>query len=62
MVEDGLRDRIPKPDVAFAQHGLAYPAGTIGTQAGPVLCAGDSIRIILACSHIEQIADRCSVQ
>jgi hippurate hydrolase len=47
MVEDGLRDRIPKPDVAFAQHVLAYPAGKIGTQTGPVLSAGDSIRITL---------------
>src|SRR5207244_12484271 len=47
MVKDGLRDRIPKPDVAFAQHVLAYPAGTVGTQAGPVLSAGDSIRITL---------------
>ena len=47
MVKDGLRDRIPKPDVAFAQHVLAYPAGTVGTQVGPVLSAGDSIRITL---------------
>jgi len=47
MLKDRLRDRIPKPDVAFAQHVLAYPAGTIGTQAGPVLSAGDSIRITL---------------
>lgn len=47
MVDDGLSDLIPKPDVAFAQHVLAYPAGTIGTQAGPVLSAGDSIRITL---------------
>jgi hippurate hydrolase len=47
MVDDGLRDRIPKPDVAFAQHVLAYPAGSIGTQTGPVLSAGDSIRITL---------------
>jgi len=47
MVDGGLRDRIPKPDVAFAQHVLAYPAGKIGTQAGPVLSAGDSIRITL---------------
>ena len=31
----------------FAQHVLAYPAGKIGTQAGPVLSAGDSIRITL---------------
>ncbi len=47
MLDGGLRDRIPKPDVAFAQHVLAYPAGKIGTQAGPVLSAGDSIRITL---------------
>jgi amidohydrolase len=47
MLKDGLRDRIPKPDVAFAQHVLAYPAGTVGTQVGPVLSAGDSIRITL---------------
>ena len=37
MVEGGLRERIPKPDVAFAQQVLAYPAGKIGTPAGPVL-------------------------
>jgi amidohydrolase len=47
MVKDGLRDRIPRPDVAFAQHVLAYPAGTVGTQIGPVLSAGDSIQITL---------------
>src|ERR1041385_4953726 len=47
MVDGGLRDRIPKPDVAFAQHVLAYPAGKIGSQVGPVLSAGDSVRITL---------------
>src|SRR5689334_18670312 len=47
MIEGGLRDRIPKPDVAFAQHVLAFPAGKLGTQTGPVLSAGDSIRITL---------------
>ncbi|HET8781124.1 MAG TPA: amidohydrolase [Pyrinomonadaceae bacterium] len=47
MLADGLAERIPKPDVAFSQHVLAHPAGTIGTQVGPVLSAGDSIRITL---------------
>lgn len=47
MIEGGLRERIPKPDVAFSQHVLAFPAGKIGTQKGPVLSAGDSIRITL---------------
>ena len=30
-----------------ARHVLAYPAGKVGTVAGPVLSAGDSIRITL---------------
>ena len=47
MIDGGLRDRVPRPDVAFAQHVLAFPAGKIGTHAGPVLSAGDSIRITL---------------
>ena len=47
MIEDGLLDRVPRPDVAFAQHVLTFPAGKIGTQTGPVLSAGDSIRITL---------------
>ncbi len=47
MIEDGLKELIPKPDVAFAQHVLTFPAGTIGIQTGPVLSAGDSIRITL---------------
>ena len=47
MIDSGLRDHISKPNVAFAQHVLAYPAGKIGTHPGPVLSAGDSIRITL---------------
>lgn len=47
MVDDGLAGLIPKPDVAFSQHVLSYPAGMVGTQPGPVLSAGDSIRITL---------------
>lgn len=47
MLEDGLRERIPKPDVAFAQHVLSFTAGKVGTESGPVLSAGDSVRITL---------------
>ena len=47
MVDDGILKKIPKPDVAFGQHVLAYPAGKIGTQVGPVLSAGDSIKITI---------------
>ncbi|HEY4535075.1 MAG TPA: M20 family metallopeptidase [Enteractinococcus sp.] len=45
MVDDGLVDKIPKPDVALSQHVMPTEAGTIGTSAGPVLSAGDSLKI-----------------
>lgn len=45
MVDDGLTERIPRPDVAFGQHVLSHEAGVVGTQVGPVLSAGDSVKI-----------------
>ena len=45
MVDDGLAAKLPKPDVAFAQHVMPFEAGTIGTTAGPVLSAGDSLKV-----------------
>lgn len=46
MVADGLVVKVPKPDVAMAQHVLtAPPSGQVATAAGPVLSAGGSIRI-----------------
>ncbi|MCR8670949.1 amidohydrolase [Agrococcus sp. HG114] len=45
MLDDGLVAQLPRPDVALAQHVMATEAGVIGTTAGPVLSAGDSLRI-----------------
>ncbi|MFF2028738.1 amidohydrolase [Arthrobacter sp. NPDC058192] len=45
MVEGGLAGLIPKPDVALAQHVLAFPAGRVGTRHGAVLSSADSMRI-----------------
>ncbi|QHK20118.1 amidohydrolase [Pseudarthrobacter psychrotolerans] len=45
MVDDGLVTKVPRPDVAFAQHVMPMAAGTVATTAGPVLSAGDSLRI-----------------
>jgi amidohydrolase len=45
MVDDGLTAKIPRPDVVFGQHVLNHDAGVLLTQAGPVLSAGDSVRI-----------------
>jgi amidohydrolase len=47
MVDDGLVGQVPKPDVAFAQHVMPNAAGRIGTTAGPILSAGDSLKITL---------------
>ncbi len=45
MVDDGLVAKLPKPDAALAQHVMPLPAGIVATTAGPVLSAGDSIKI-----------------
>lgn len=47
MVEDGLADLIPEPDVALAQHVLPHPAGYVGTRAGPFLPAADNLTVTL---------------
>ncbi|MGY3320810.1 amidohydrolase [Arthrobacter sp. TE12231] len=45
MIDDGLVTKVPRPDVAFAQHVMPIPAGTVATTIGPVLSAGDSLKI-----------------
>lgn len=47
MLDDGLVDKIPTPEVALSQHVMSTEAGTIGTSAGPILSAGDSLKIIV---------------
>jgi amidohydrolase len=45
MLDDGLADLMPSPDVALAQHVLPLPAGQVRTNPGPTLSAADSMRI-----------------
>lgn len=45
MVDDGLAELIPGVNVALAQHVLPAPAGRVGTAAGPLLSAADSMRV-----------------
>src|SRR5438067_7103006 len=47
MIDDGLFDRFPKPDVVLGQHVMVGPAGIIGGRAGVVTSAGDSLQIRL---------------
>ncbi len=45
MVDDGLLQRIPAPNVALAQHVLPGIAGTVATRPGPFLTEADSMKI-----------------
>lgn len=47
MIDDGLFQRFPKPDVVLGQHVMVGPAGTIGGRAGVITSAGDSLQIRL---------------
>lgn len=45
MVDAGLVEMIPRPDVALGQHVMPQPVGIVETAAGPVFSQADSIRI-----------------
>ncbi len=46
MVDDGLVDKVPRPDVALGQHVLTSPeSGKVGTIAGPMLSTAASIKV-----------------
>ena len=45
MIDDGLFERFPKPDVILGQHVMPMSAGTIASKSGVVTSAGDSFEI-----------------
>src|SRR5581483_2533505 len=47
MIDDGLFDRFPRPDVILGQHVMPSPAGSIGVRSGVVTSAADSFEIRL---------------
>lgn len=47
MVDDGLFDLVPAPDVVLGQHVAPFPAGWIGLRAGAAMASADSINITL---------------
>lgn len=47
MVEDGLYDTVPRPDVVLGQHVAPIPAGFLGLQPGPAFAATDSLRVTM---------------
>ncbi len=47
MINDGLLERFPIPDVVLGQHVMVGPAGAIAGSAGPITSAADSLQIRL---------------
>ncbi|MGO4956854.1 amidohydrolase [Luteococcus sp. Sow4_B9] len=47
MVDDGLVNKVPRPDVCLSQHVLGGLSGTVSTSPGAVLSAGDSIKVTI---------------
>jgi hippurate hydrolase len=47
MIDDGLFQRFPKPDVVLGQHVMVGPAGALGVRSGVVTSAADSLQIRL---------------
>ncbi|GAB3807161.1 M20 family metallopeptidase [Humibacter antri] len=45
MVDDGLFDKVPHPQVALAQHVLPGRSGHVGVRSGPVLSTAQSMRV-----------------
>jgi amidohydrolase len=47
MIDDGLFDRFPRPDVILGQHVMPPSAGQIESRSGVITSAGDSFEITL---------------
>lgn len=45
MVNDGLYEKVPKPDVVLGQHVMSMKTGTVTVRAGPILTASDSFSV-----------------
>jgi hippurate hydrolase len=45
MIDDGLFERFPKPEVILGQHVMPSPTGLIGSRAGVITSAADSLEI-----------------
>ncbi len=47
MIDDGLYDRFPVPDIVLGQHVMPLPAGVLAVHAGPAFAAADAIKVVL---------------
>ncbi|WP_051218462.1 amidohydrolase [Nocardioides insulae] len=47
MLDDGLLDLIPPPEVCLGQHVAPFPGGVVATRPGVLMAASDSLRLTL---------------
>jgi hippurate hydrolase len=47
MLDAGILDRYPKPDIVLGQHVTPIPAGTIGVRPGTQMAASDGLTVTL---------------
>jgi amidohydrolase len=47
MIDDGLLERFPKPDVVLGQHVMVGPAGAVAGRTGVITSAADSLQVRL---------------
>lgn len=45
MVEDGLVERFPRPDVVLGQHSAPAPVGIVAVGTGPVMASSDRLTV-----------------
>lgn len=47
MLDAGILDRYPRPDIVLGQHVTPLPAGLIGVRPGPQMAAADGITVTM---------------
>lgn len=47
MIDDGIYERVPRPDIVLGQHVTPTPAGTIGLRPGTQMGAAEGITVTL---------------
>lgn len=45
MIEDGIWDKAPKPDIIYGQHVMGNEAGTINISVGNAMAMADSLKV-----------------
>lgn len=45
MIDAGIIDRFPKPDIILGQHVMVGESGTVGYRSGAILSAGNSLKV-----------------